>query len=52
MKPPRFHRRHQARGGCNFPLHVADRASRRDSQTDAELESSGSGAEGNDVGGT
>lgn len=52
MKPPCFHRRHQARGGCDFPLHVADRASRLDSQTDSELEPSDAGAEGKDVGGT
>lgn len=52
MKPPCFHRRHQARGGCNFPLHEADRASLRHSQTDAEFKSSDPGAEGHDVPGT
>lgn len=26
MKPPRFHRRDQACGGCSFPLHVTDAA--------------------------
>lgn len=52
MKPPCFHRRHQRRGGSGFPLHVADRASRRHSQTDAEFEPSGSGAQGHDIEGT
>lgn len=28
MKPPRFHRRDQACGGCGFPLHVTYAATR------------------------
>jgi hypothetical protein len=52
MKPPCFHRRDQARGGCNVPLHEADRASVRKRQTDAKFKSSDAGAEGEDVDGT
>lgn len=52
MKPPRFHRRHQRRGGSGFPLHVADRASLRESQTEPKLEAADSGAQAEDVEGT
>ena len=52
MKPPRFHRRDQARGGSDFPLQVADRASERNSQGDTELKSADAGAEAKDVDGT
>lgn len=52
MKPPCFHRRDQARGGCNFPLHEQYRASERHRQTDAKFEPADSGAEGQDVSGT
>jgi hypothetical protein len=51
MKPPCFHRRDQARGGCGFPLHEAYRASVRKRQTDTEFKSSNAGAEGEDVDG-
>ena len=52
MKPPCFHRRNQARGGCGFPLHVAYRASVRQRQTDAKLKSADTGTEGQYAGGT
>jgi hypothetical protein len=56
MKPPCFHRRDQACGGCGFPLHVADSASRfaaqSESKADAEFESADASAEGDDVSGT
>lgn len=52
MKPPRFHRRDQRRGGSGFPLHVANRARERQRQTEAKVESADPGAEGDGVGGT
>jgi len=52
MKPPCFHRRDQARGGCGFPLHEADLASARNRQTDTKVEPSDAGAEGQHVDGT
>jgi len=56
MKPPCFHRRAKACGGCDFPLHVADAACSLspmiEGKGDAELKSSDAGAEGEDVPGT
>lgn len=56
MKPPRFHRRDQACGGCSFPLHVTDPATilsaMSEGEQDAEFESADSGAQGEDVPGT
>lgn len=56
MKPPCFHRRDQACGGCSFPLHVADPAASLsempESEQDAELKSADPGAQGEDVPGT
>lgn len=56
MKPPCFHRRDQACGGCGFPLHVAYAASRcaeqSQSEVDSKFEPADAGAEGHDVDGT
>ena len=49
MEPPVFHARdHDACGRC-FPLHVADAASRWLGKSDAEVESSDAGAEGEET---
>lgn len=49
MKPPCRNRRCQARGGSSFPLHVTDRASVRNCQTDPKVKPADSGAEGDGV---
>nr|WP_254913686.1 hypothetical protein [Sphingobium sp. Z007] len=55
MKPPCFHRRDQACGCCNFPLHVADAAASlsaiMEGEQDSEFEASNASAEGHDVAG-
>jgi len=45
MKPARFNAFGQARGGRDFPLHVTDRASVRQSQTDAKVQPADPGAQ-------
>ena len=56
MKPPVFHRRDQACGGCGFPLHVADAASifaaQSESEGNSEFKPTDAGAEGDDISGT
>lgn len=56
MKPPRFHRRDQARGGCGFPLHVADASDSLSAiivgEAQSEFEASDPGADGEDVDGS
>lgn len=56
MKPPAFHRRNQACGGCGFPLHVADAASmftaQSESEGNSEFKPTDAGAEGDDISGT
>lgn len=56
MKPPCFHRRDQACGGCGFPLHVTDPTASLsagvEGEQDSELEATDAGAEGEDVSGT
>ncbi len=56
MKPPRFHARDQACGGCGFPLHVADASASLapmvQGEQDSEFEASDPSAEGQDVSGT
>lgn len=56
MKPPCFHRRDQACGGCGFPLHVADASASlspiEESKLDAEFKASDPCAQGEDVSGT
>ena len=56
MKPPCFHRRDQACGGCSFPFHVADASASlspmAEGEQDSEFESSDACAEGHDVPGT
>lgn len=53
MKPPRFHRRDQACGGCGFPLHVAEAADNLSpmmvGELQAEFEASDACADGEDV---
>lgn len=55
MKPPCFHRRDQACGGCGFPLHVSDASARKaqsvESEQDAKFKPSDPGAKGEDVSG-
>jgi hypothetical protein len=52
MKPPCFHARDQACGGCGFPLHVQDAARAGFSDGDAEFEAADPGAETEDIEGT
>jgi len=56
MKPPRFHARDQACGGCGFPLHVTDASSLfavdAESEGDAEFEPADASAQAEDVSGT
>lgn len=46
MKPPRRHARDQARGGRCFPLHESDAARVGSGNSDAEVETADTGAEG------
>jgi hypothetical protein len=56
MKPPCFHRRDQACGGCGFPLHVQDAPASLspilESEQDSEFKASDACAEGEDIPGT
>lgn len=52
MEEVLVHARRQDGGGIGFDLHVADDASSRDRQSQAEIESAASGAEGQHVAGT
>lgn len=49
MKPPAFHRRDQACGGCGFPLHVSDSARVGSGKSDAKLKPADTGAQREDV---
>ena len=44
-----FHARDQNTGGCDFPLHVADRASASDRPCNSKVETAVPGAQGQDV---
>jgi hypothetical protein len=53
MKPPAFHRRNQACGGCGFPLHVSDAAALLSQgvkrEQDAKFKPADPGAQAEDV---
>lgn len=49
IQPPFFHARCQNGGGCDFALHVADRASASNRPSESHVESSVAGAQGDDV---
>lgn len=53
MKPPCFHRRNQACGGCALPLQVSDSSALHsqgvEGELDAEFKSSDAGADAEDV---
>lgn len=49
IQPPFFHARDQNTGGCDFTLHVADRANASNRPSESQVDSSVAGAHGDDV---